>query len=73
MKASSTTGSIIGRPGSVEVVKAHEEIRSTLKNAARIVMMQCKESRERSIVMSKIEEAMFWANAAIARHHPDNQ
>jgi hypothetical protein len=27
--------------------------------------------REASLAATKMEEAMFWANAAIARHHPE--
>ena len=32
------------------------------------VLEQCPSSRERSLALTKIEEAIFWANAAIARN-----
>lgn len=35
---------------------------------ALLFCMNCPPSRERSVALAKIEEAMFWANAAIARN-----
>ena len=32
------------------------------------VMEMCPDSRERSLAITKLEEAVFWANASIARH-----
>lgn len=53
------------------VAKAHEAIRSALLEVAQRIAELCPESRERSLAMTKLEEAMMWANAAIARHQVD--
>lgn len=36
--------------------------------AAKIIDNLCPESREKSLAMTKLEEAVMWANAAIARN-----
>jgi hypothetical protein len=47
---------------------AHEKVRDTLLNAAdTIVETTGAPCREQSLAITKLEEAMFWANAAIAR------
>ena len=47
---------------------AHERVRSVLLAAAdEIVELTGAPSREQSVAVTKLEEAMFWANAAIAR------
>lgn len=47
---------------------AHETVRDTLLEAAdKIVEVTGAMSREQSLAITKLEEAMFWANAAIAR------
>ena len=47
---------------------AHEEVRQICFEAAdTIVELTGAESREQSLAVTKLEEAMFWANAAIAR------
>ena len=46
----------------------YEEIRENGKNFARVVSQRCPESRELALAFTKIEEAIFWANAAIARN-----
>ncbi|WP_200836563.1 Acb2/Tad1 domain-containing protein [Roseiconus lacunae] len=45
-------------------------IRSKGKELAELLLESCPDSRERSSALSRIEEAIFWANASIARH-PD--
>ncbi len=42
-----------------------ESVETTLANVAAFV----PESREQSIAITKLEEALFWANAGIARNH----
>lgn len=48
--------------------KMHDEIRSALKEVANKVDEICPNSREKSLALTKLEEAMMWANAAIARN-----
>jgi len=45
----------------------YEEIRTKAKKLAALMVERCPESRERSLALTSIEEAVFWANAAIAR------
>lgn len=45
-------------------------IRSSAKCQAKIMLTFCPPSRERSLALTKLEEAVFWANAAIARNEP---
>lgn len=45
----------------------HEDVRQTVKVAASNLNAMLPECREKSLVMTHLEEAMFWANAAIAR------
>ena len=45
----------------------YEEIRAAGKEFARLIVSGCPESREQSLAVTHIEEAVFWANAAIAR------
>jgi hypothetical protein len=48
--------------------EAHERVRSVLLEAAdTIVELTGAASREQSTAVTKLEEAMMWANAAIAR------
>jgi hypothetical protein len=47
---------------------AHQRVRDTVLAAAdEIVSVTGAPSREQSLAVTKLEEAMFWANAAIAR------
>ena len=43
-------------------------IRDTAKNLSKLIGDICPESRELSLARTKLEEVMFWANAAIARN-----
>ena len=44
------------------------EIRSLAREWAQLVDSSCPDSREKSLALTKIEEAMMWANASIARN-----
>ena len=43
-------------------------IRAEAKRLARVFDTQIPASREQSLAMTKLEEAVMWANAAIARN-----
>jgi len=45
-------------------------IREWGRQMAILVMQCCPPSRERSLALTKLEEVVMWANAAIARHEP---
>lgn len=43
-------------------------IREKAKELATMISTLCPESRERSLAFTKIDEAVMWANASIARN-----
>lgn len=49
-------------------MQLHQGIRFMVKAAAGLFDRHLPDSREKSLATAKLEEAMFWANAAIARH-----
>lgn len=53
-----------------EKVKQHERIRAAALEFAKIVVANTPISREQSLALTHIEEAMYSANAAIARRRP---
>lgn len=46
----------------------HERIRYKAKMLAAYINEKCPDSREKSLALTKIEEAVMWANASIARN-----
>jgi len=48
--------------------KKYEKIRGVARVLAEEIDLTCCDSREKSIAITKIEEAVFWANASIARN-----
>lgn len=54
-------------PKSEPQIKAHEAVREACKQAALQIDKFCHTSREKSLALTKLEEAMMWANASIAR------
>ena len=47
----------------------YANIRNTAKQLAIVIDACCPECCEKDIAMTKAEEAVMWANAAIARHY----
>ena len=48
----------------------HEMIRDRALDLAAFIAEKTPASREQSLALTKIEEAVMWANAAIARREP---
>jgi len=48
-------------------VEVYSIIRTRVKDIAYMLNEFCPESREKSLAITKLEEAVMWANAAIAR------
>ena len=55
-------------PPDAERAKGHEIVRGTLGSLANWLAVVLPEGREKSQAITKLEEVMFWANAAIARN-----
>lgn len=53
------------KPGQPERYGA---IRDTAKTLALLINSASPSSREQALALTKLEEAVMWANAAIARH-----
>lgn len=49
-------------------VQLHIDIREAAKQLAYTILAATPTSREQSLAITKLEEVMMWANAAIARH-----
>lgn len=47
--------------------EAHQTVRANCWSLANSFLYNLPDGREKSIALTKLEEAMFWANAAIAR------
>ena len=43
-------------------------VRATARSLAHVILDNVPDSRERSLALTKLEEAVFWANAGIARN-----
>lgn len=50
-----------------EQAKKYTSIRSRARAFAELIDALCPDSREKSLAITKLEEAVMWANAAIAR------
>ena len=55
-------------PTSTEVGETMDALRKQAKAFARAVVTKCPETREQSLALTKIEEALFFAIAAVARN-----
>ena len=45
----------------------YQELRDAGGSVAHLIDMLCPDSREKSLALTNIEQAIMWANAAIAR------
>ena len=55
-------------PPKEDQVARYAEIRQNCKLTAELINQLCPDSREKSLAFTKLEEAVMWANAAIARN-----
>lgn len=46
----------------------YESLRASARMIASLIVACCPDSRERSTALTKLEEAVMWANASIARN-----
>ena len=51
----------------------YEAIRAKAKELAYLIEEVCPKSREASLAMTNLEQAVFWANAAVARYLPASE
>lgn len=54
-------------PPSADAITCHQAVRDMARSALVTIQQVCPSSAERTLAERKIEEAMMWANAAIAR------
>lgn len=54
-------------PATPERAAAHATVRGVCAGLAAQIVDLCPEGRERALAVTKVEEVMFWANAALAR------
>lgn len=54
-------------PATEETGPKHDSVRQIVRDAAHALADVVPTGRERSVALTKLEEAMMWANAGIAR------
>lgn len=55
-------------PPSEEQIEIYKKLRDYTRKTAEIYNQLCPTSREKSLAITKLEEAVMWANASIARN-----
>lgn len=50
---------------------AHSSVRQACSDVAHFMNNKLPDGREKSLAVTKLEEAMFWANAALARDNKE--
>jgi hypothetical protein len=58
------------RPLTPEVAQLHEKIRDQMNYTAQLLNSWLPASHEKSLALTKVQEAMWAANAAVAIHQP---
>lgn len=53
---------------SEDKIHYYNELRNQAKRTAELIDLRCPNSREKSLALTKLEEAVMWANASIARN-----
>lgn len=56
-------------PPSERAQQLHQQARGLVRQTMIELNANLPDCRETALVMTKLEEALFWANAAIARNH----
>lgn len=54
-------------PRDEQTKRTHERVREAMHEAAAEINLLVPEGREKALAVTKLEEAMMWANAGIAR------
>lgn len=67
MTAAVAYRTVYRKPTSDEAVAAHDQVRACVAAAMDVILVHVPEGRERSLALTKLEEAMFWGNAGVAR------
>ncbi len=57
------------QPPNDQAIKKHTQVRDVIHYAMEQMNHELPDCRELSVVNTKLEEAMYFANAAIARNH----
>ena len=58
-------------PATKQTGVVHQQVRDVYFQVALQMFLLLPDGREKSVVITKLEEAMFWSNAAIARASTD--
>lgn len=56
-------------PLTPERIEAHELVRDCHLDLAEVLDSVLPDGREKAVVLTNLEQSMFWSNAAIARAH----
>jgi hypothetical protein len=55
-------------PPKGDQAETYQKLRKTANTLANKINKSCPDSREKNIAITKLEEAIMWANASIARN-----
>lgn len=58
-------------PRNEEDISLHEQVRAAMKSHAAFLDTLVPDGREKAVMHTKLEEAMMWANAGVARARYD--
>lgn len=60
-------------PNDQAEISRYADLRRRAKDFALTIADYCPVSREQALAITKLEECVMWANAAIARNHGDGE